>query len=332
MKGSGMMRDGEQVALGHDTAGHDATAHDSADRIGLVLEGGAMRGMFTAGVMDVLMRAHVEFDSMIGVSAGAALGCNYKSRQIGRALRYNKQFCGDPRYVGVRSWLRTGDLYNERFAYGVVPFLIDPFDEKAFAANPMGFWCVATDADTGKPAYHSMPVHMDMPFLRASASIPVASKPVQIDGRRYVDGGVSDAVPLGFFESQGFGRNVVVLTQPDSYRKTALSHMHAIRFAMRRMPRLLEAVERRPEVYNAEIDYARSREKAGAALVIRPDESLNIGAMCRDPRELQRVYDEGVKAAERALPRVMEFVGERHVGQCPVPYTTEVIAPQRATI
>ena len=102
-----MMRDGEQVALGHDTAGHDATAHDSADRIGLVLEGGAMRGMFTAGVMDVLMRAHVEFDSMIGVSAGAALGCNYKSRQIGRALRYNKQFCGDPRYVGVRSWLRT---------------------------------------------------------------------------------------------------------------------------------------------------------------------------------------------------------------------------------
>lgn len=299
--------------------------------LGLVLEGGAMRGMFTAGVMDVLMRAHVEFDSMIGVSAGAALGCNYKSRQIGRALRYNKRFCADPRYVGVRSWITSGDLYNERFAYNVVPFQLDPFDERAFAANPMGFWCVATDVETGKPAYRSMPQRMDMPFLRASASIPVASKPVPIDGRRYVDGGVSDAVPLGFFETQGFTRNVVVLTQPDSYRKTPLGHMRAIRFAMRRTPRLLEAVERRPEVYNAEIDYVRSREKAGAALVIRPDASLNIGAMCRDPRELQRVYDEGVRVATRDLPRVLDFVGQRHIGQCPVPYTTAIIPPQRST-
>lgn len=331
--GTGVTADGAAVGAAGAAAATESAAGGAAagdGRIGLVLEGGAMRGMFTAGVLDVLMRAQVECDAMIGVSAGAALGCNYKSRQIGRALRYNKRFCADPRYAGVRSWLTSGDVYNVHFAYGVVPFRIDPFDERAFAANPMGFWCVATDADTGEPAYRSMPRTMDMPFLRASASIPIASRPVSIDGRAYVDGGVSDPVPLAFFEKQGFARTIVVLTQPDDYRKTPLPHMRAIRLALHRHPRLAEAIERRPGMYNEEIEYVRERERAGAALVIRPAESLNIGAVCKDPAELQRVYDCGVHTATDMLPRVLEFVGRDHVGRRDVPYTTRIIAPQRS--
>lgn len=331
-RASGATMSGETIpteTTPNDGATRPAAAQPHASRIGLVLEGGAMRGMFTAGVLDVLMRARVECDAMIGVSAGAALGCNYKSRQIGRALRYNKRFCADPRYAGVRSWLTTGNIYSVKFAYGVVPFRADPMDERAFAADPMEFWCVATDAATGEPAYRCMTRTVDMPFVRASASIPIASRPVEIDGRRYVDGGVSDPVPLEFFEKQGYARTIVVLTQPDDYRKTPLPHMRAIRLALHRYPHLAEAIERRPGMYNREIDYVREREKAGAALVIRPAESLNIGALCKDPDELQRVYDCGVREATKALPRVLGFVGEEHVGRHDVPYTTRIIPPQR---
>lgn len=331
-RASGATMPGETIpaeTMPHDAAARPAASQPPTPRIGLVLEGGAMRGMFTAGVLDVLMRARVECDAMIGVSAGAALGCNYKSRQIGRALRYNKRFCADPRYAGVRSWLTTGDIYSREFAYGVVPFRADPMDERAFAADPMEFWCVATDAATGEPAYRCMRHAIDMPFVRASASIPIASRPVEIDGRRYVDGGVSDPVPLEFFEKQGYARTIVVLTQPDDYRKTPLPHMRAIRLALHRYPHLAEAIERRPGMYNREIDYVREREKAGAALVIRPAESLNIGALCKDPEELQRVYDCGVREATKALPRVLGFVGEEHVGRHDVPYTTRIIPPQR---
>jgi predicted patatin/cPLA2 family phospholipase len=171
-------------------------------KTGLVLEGGAMRGLFTAGALDVFMERGITFDGLIGVSAGACFGCNYKSGQIGRVIRYNKRFARDPRYCSWRSLFTTGDLFGAEFCYRELPKKLDVFDAAAFEANPMEFHIVATDAATGKPVYKRLDRADDtaLDWIRASASMPIVSRPVEIDGRKYLDGGLSDGIPLKYFE------------------------------------------------------------------------------------------------------------------------------------
>src|SRR5574344_840462 len=180
---------------------------------GLVLEGGGMRGMFTAGVMDVFMEKNLSFDGMIGVSAGALFGCNYKSRQRGRALRYNIKLKNDPDYMGWRTFFHTGNIVNPQFSYHVLPFVIDEFDRETFERNPMEFWMVCTDIVTGKPIYHRMDAftHREVEWMRASASMPAVSRPVQIDGHVLLEGGMTDSIPLEKFQKMGYGHNVVIL-------------------------------------------------------------------------------------------------------------------------
>ncbi|MBQ1860048.1 MAG: patatin family protein, partial [Clostridia bacterium] len=182
----------------------------------LSMEGGAMRGMFTCGVIDVLMENGITFDAAAGISAGAAFGCNFKSRQIGRPIRYNKRYGSDPRYMSFRSLLKTGDLYNADFCYRELPDVLDPFDRKAFRDNPMAFYIGATDVKTGKCVYHlcSDGEETDILWMRASASMPLVSRPVEVDGLLLLDGGITDPVPLDHMQSLGFDRHVVILTQP----------------------------------------------------------------------------------------------------------------------
>ena len=189
-------------------------------RIGLVLEGGGMRGLFSAGVLDALYGMGIRFDGIIGVSAGAAFGCNYKSHQPGRVLRYNLRFCRDPRYWGFGSLLLTGDLFNATFCYRTLPRVLDPWDGTTFLADPTAFWVVATDADTGEAVYRKIESADDEAFdwIQASSSMPLVSRPVPIGGRRYLDGGLSDSIPLAKFQSLGFDRCVVILTRPAGYR------------------------------------------------------------------------------------------------------------------
>ena len=187
--------------------------------IGLVLEGGAMRGLFTAGVMDVLMEYGAEFDAIVGVSAGAAFGVNYKSKQIGRVIRYNKRFANDKRYCSVQSLLNTGNLFNAMFCYHTVPNELDKFDRERYNADKTPFYVVCTDAETGEPVYHLLDRANDWGFewIRASASMPLVSRPVKIDGKYYLDGGMSDSIPIEFMIVGGCEKNVVVLTQPWDY-------------------------------------------------------------------------------------------------------------------
>ena len=157
---------------------------------GLVLEGGAMRGLFTAGIIDVMMEAGIEPDGLIGVSAGAAFGCNYKSRQPGRAIRYNKRFARDKRYCSWQSWLKTGNLYNAEFGYSIIPTRYDIFDDKAFEDNPMEFYAVCTDVETGNAVYKKLDKSGQLTYdwIRASASMPLASKVVELEGMKVLDG------------------------------------------------------------------------------------------------------------------------------------------------
>ena len=272
-------------------------------KTGLVLEGGAMRGMFTAGVMDVLMEHGCEFDGVIGVSAGAAFGCNYKSRQIGRVIRYNKQLAHDWRYCSVRSLITTGDLFGAKFAYHTMPDEIDIFDRAAYDANPLAFYVVCTDVDTGGPIYKRLDNATDEAYdwIRASASMPLCSRIVRLEGHKVLDGGISDSIPLEWMERNGYKRNLVVLTQPEGYVKDPNSLMPLMRLLYWRYPALIKAMRDRHIMYNAQLDYVRNAEAEGRALVIRPPYSLPIGHVCHDPQVLQQVYDIGRSTATAFL-------------------------------
>ncbi|MBO4242616.1 MAG: patatin family protein [Clostridiales bacterium] len=276
---------------------------------GLVLEGGAMRGLFTAGVMDVFLENNIRFDGAVGVSAGAAFGCNYKSKQIGRVLRYNKRFCNYWKYSGFRSLLLTGDIYGAKFCYYDIPFELDKFDCETFRNNPMDFYVVATDVHTGKAVYHNMTDadNENMEWMRASASMPMVSKPVRIGDSEYLDGGMADSIPLEFMQKKGFGKNVVILTQPEDYVKHQFSAIPLIRFLTRKYPAVKKAMEERPSMYNAQAAYVKVCEEKGDTLVIRPRSPLNVGSIEHDPDELQRVYNEGRKEALRRIEEVKEF-------------------------
>ncbi len=281
-------------------------------RKGLVLEGGAMRGMFTAGVIDVMMERGIRYDGLVGVSAGSSFGCNYKSHQPGRVLRYNLRFRNDPRYMGLLSLLTTGNLIGARFAYHVLPLELDVFDIKTFEADPMEFHVVCTDVDTGEAVYYVMDNvnHDSLEWLRASASMPVVTRPVRVDdGRRMLDGGISDSIPLKYFQECGFGRNVVVLTQPDDYRKAPAKEW-VFRRLMPGAPKIAEAMGRRHVMYNSQLDYVKSQVKAGNTFVIAPEAPLPIGRIEMNPRKMKLVYEMGREACRSAMPRLIRFLGE----------------------
>lgn len=278
-------------------------------RKGLVLEGGALRGLFSAGVMDVMMENGIEFDGLVGVSAGAAFGCNYKSRQIGRVIRYNKRFAKDWRYCSLRSLITTGDIFNGEFDYHEIPDKLDKFDVETFDANPMEFYAVCTDLETGKPIYKQLMRHgyECYEWIRASASMPIVSRIVELGGTKVLDGGISDSIPLKFFEDKGFDRNVVVLTQPSGYVKKPNSLLPLFHLQLHKYPRFIEAASRRHEMYNEQLAYVSRREKEGRAFVIRPERNLPIKHLTHNTALMQEVYDEGRKVMEMRINELKAY-------------------------
>lgn len=281
-----------------------------ADATGVVFEGGGMRGLFTAGVIDVWMERGITATAAVGVSAGATFGCNFKSLQIGRPRRYNERFCADPRYASLRNLLTTGDLYSRDFAYGELPWEIDPFDLAAFERNPMRFYTVSTDLATGGAVYHELTGSGAevIEWIRSSASIPVLARPVELDGMRLLDGGVADSIPLDWMLAQGFAKTVVVLTQPAGYQKEPNSLMPLLRLWFRRYPRFVAALADRHERYNATLDKIARLEREGRIFVVRPSASVKTPAMVRDPALLEEIYQRGRADALAALPALEAYL------------------------
>lgn len=281
------------------------------ENTGLVLEGGAMRGLFTMGVLDTFLKNDIILPHVIGVSAGAAFGCNYKSGQIGRALRYNLRYCRDPRYCSVRSLLKTGDLYGAEFCYKTLPFELDPFDCEAFDASPIAFWVVCTDVLTGKPVYHRIDRVDDdcMDWIRASASMPMVSRPVTVGGCTLLDGGMSDSIPLKFMTDRGISKNVVILTRPRDYVK-AQANPVPLKLFLRQYPAMIETMQNRHTAYAFQRAYVFEQERRGAAFVICPEKPLAVSRTEHDPKKLKAVYDEGVRTAENRLDALTAFLKE----------------------
>ncbi len=277
---------------------------------GLIMEGGAMRGMFTAGVMDVLMENGIEFDGAIGVSAGAAFGVNYKSKQIGRVIRYNTRFVRDKRYGGLRVLLKTGNIYSTDFCYNEVPLKHDLFDFDTYESNPMEFYVVATDVETGKAVYHRFEGRNDHCFdwIRASASMPLVSQIVEIDGQKMLDGGIADSIPVKFFESIGYNKNIAVLTRHKDYQKSKNRMMPFIKLKYSRYPKVVEAVANRHLVYNATLSYIKEKEKSGELFVIRPERALPVSRIEKNPDKLKAAYKIGRKTAIKQLEKIKRFL------------------------
>ena len=279
-------------------------------KVGLVLEGGAMRGMFTAGVLDVFLEEGLRVDGVVGVSAGALFGVNYLSGQKGRVIRYNKRFNRDRNYMGLLPLLREGNLVSTRYAYEEVPRRLDPFDDEAFQRSGVPFYAVVTDVDSGEPAYIQVrSVFRQMDVLRASGSMPMVSRPVEIGGRRYLDGGISDSVPFLWMTGQGYDKLLVVLTRDMDYRKAPLSPLLTGLYG-RRYPKMAEKLRERHTLYNRSIGQLKRWEAEGRAFVLRPSEPIAVKRTETDPQKLQAAHDLGVRDARARLEALRAYLAD----------------------
>lgn len=276
---------------------------------GLILEGGGMRGVYTAGVLDFFLEHGVSFDSCYAVSAGACHGCSYLSGQQGRALRVTVDYLEDKRYCSIYSLLTTGDIFGADMAYNQIPNYLDPYDYEAFKKRKANFYVVVTNCRTGQPEY--VPVEEMVEGLlavRASSSLPLLSRMVTIKGTEYLDGGIADSIPLRKSQSDGHDKNVVVLTQAVDYRKKPNQLMPFIRIRYRKYPALVRQMERRYQQYNETLDYIGREEKAGRVLVIRPGKPVNIGRLEKDRNKLMVLYREGYEDAKAKHQDLIGFL------------------------
>lgn len=279
-------------------------------KTGLVLEGGAMRGTYTIGVLDVFMENNLVFDGVIGVSAGAIHGASFVSEQKGRNIRYYKKYASDKRFMSAYSLIKTGDLVGKEFCYNEIPWKLDVFDNDTFKRSSTEFYAVVANVETGKSEYirlTDLKKEEEMEYLRASASMPIVSKIVEINGRKYLDGGVTDSIPLKASENLGFGRNVVVATRTDTFVKKP-EQIFLTKLLYRKYPEFITATANRAEMYNGQKAYVLEQEKKGSIFFIRPSEELKISRTDTNPDHLEAVYQIGRSDAEKALPMLKKWL------------------------
>lgn len=280
-------------------------------KIGLVLEGGSMRGMYTAGVLDTFMDAGVNVDGMIGVSAGALFGPNYFSKQKGRVIRYNKRFCKDHRYMSLLSFLFTGNIVNKKFAFYDVTTKYDIFDNDTFKKNNRGYYVTVTNVETGEAEYLEVKdILEEMEKLRASAAIPFVSHMVEIEGKKYLDGGISDSIPVIKCKSMGYDKVIVVLTRPIDYRKEPLSEkiLKLMSVKYKKYPHFIDTMKNRYVRYNKTVETIIDMENKKEIFVIRPSEAIKLKTVERNSANLQAVYDLGVKDCKSRIEELMEYL------------------------
>lgn len=277
-------------------------------KIGIVLEGGAMRGMYTAAILDAFLDEGIPADIMVGVSAGALFGVNYVSKQKGRVIRYNKRFTSDPDYLGIKPLLKEGNIIGTELAYERLPFELDPFDNETYMASDTKFYAVITNLETGKAEYvHVVDAAEQMDVLKASGSMPTVSRPVELDGKLYLDGAIGDSIPFEWMMDQGVDRIIVILTRDESYRKKPMNKAMTLPYR-RKYPLFAKGMMRRHLLYNTQTDVLKHYEEQGKAFVIRPSEPITIGRIERDPDKLQQVYDLGLRDAADIMDALKAYI------------------------
>lgn len=277
-------------------------------KVGLVLEGGAMRGMYTAGVLDVFLDNDIKVDGIVGVSAGVLFGVNYVSKQRGRTIRYNKKYINDKRYMGMRSLLRTGNIINKDFAYYELPQKLDIFDQETFEKSDIDFYATITNVDTGEAEYIKLKnVFEQMEVLRATSAMPFVSKMVELESGKYLDGGVADSIPIDKCKELGYEKIVVILTRPIEYRKKK-QNKFMTKLKYNKYPNLVKLINNRYKNYNAFVEKIIDLENKKEIFVIRPSKTLKIKRIEKDANKLQEMYDLGIEDCKNILGDLKEYL------------------------
>ncbi|MBR3133289.1 MAG: patatin-like phospholipase family protein [Clostridia bacterium] len=277
-------------------------------KVGLVLEGGAMRGMYTSGVLDVFLDNNIKVDGIIGVSAGVLFGVNFLSKQRGRAIRYNRKFAGDKRYMGFSSLIKTGNIINKEFSFEEVPKKLDVFDNETYKKSGVDFYATVTNVETGKPEYIKLyDVFEQMEVCRATSAMPFVSQIVEIDGKKYLDGGISDSIPIDECKRMGFDKIIVVLTRPIEYRKSKPKDWMA-KLKYGKYPNLVETINNRYLNYNKTVEKIIDMENKKEIFVIRPSRLVPLKRIEKDVNKLQEMYDLGVSDCERLINSIKEYL------------------------
>ena len=279
----------------------------SEHKTALVLEGGAMRGLYSAAVLDVFMRNDINVDMIYGVSAGALFGLNYKSRQIGRALRYNLKYAHEKNYMGLYSLVTTGDIMNREFCFEKLVYELDRLDFETYKNTPVDFYAVVTNIQTGKAEYIKIDdAQKDLEYFRASGSMPFVSRPVEVDGNLYLDGAVSDAIPFKKVLETGCEKIIVILTRPSGYRKKYSPLPYKLFYG--KYPNFIETAKNSYKKYNETMDLIEKYEEENKIIVLRPSELIKMKRVEKDRRKLQRMYDLGVSDCMHKLDEIKKFI------------------------
>ena len=277
----------------------------------LVLEGGGLRGLFTAGVLDILMEQNIKVDAIIGVSAGALFGINYLSKQPGRVIRYNKKYGNDKRYMGFHSLLTTGNIMNKEFCFNKRVKELDPFDFETSKKSKTKLYAVVTNVDTAKAEY--IPItdlndSVQMEDLRASGSMPLVSKIVNVDGHKYLDGAVADSIPVLKAIDMKYDKIIVVKTRVDNYSMPHKKRPYA-KFWYRKYPKFLKAFINRDVMYNETLKTIDKLEKDKKIFVIKPSREIKISRVEKDPNIMDLQYNLGRDDCLTCLDSLKAFIG-----------------------
>ena len=276
----------------------------------LVLEGGAMRGIYTAGVLDVLMDNKIKVDAIIGVSAGALFGINYISNQRGRAIRYNKNYIKNKEYMGLYSLLTTGNIMNKEFCFNKLIYELDKFDFETFKKSNTDFYVTVTNVDTGKAEYIKIKdIEKELEYLRASGSMPLVSEIVQINNKKYLDGGIADSIPVNKAIDLGFDRIIVVLTRYIEYRKKKISLL-PYKIMYSKYPEFINTVGNRYINYNNTVEQIIREEENKNIFVIRPSKNPNIKRLEKDIHKVEETYNLGVNDAKNKLEDLINYINK----------------------
>ena len=278
-------------------------------KVGLVLEGGGMRALFTAGVLDALLDIkELDIDGIVGVSAGALFGVNYVSGQKERAIRYNKKYARDKRYMGFYSWITTGNAVNEEFAFYEIPFKLDVFDQEKFKQSKIDFYVVMTNVESGKPEYVLIKdVFKQMEYLRATSALPFASKIIEINGKKYLDGGISDSIPIDYCEGLGYDKIILVLTRPkNTHKEDKLNFLYKLVY--RKYPNLVERLINMGKDYEVVLKKIEDLENKNKIFVIRPPKVLKIGRLEKNEDKIQNVYDIGLNTGIKEKENLLKYL------------------------
>ena len=280
-------------------------------KIGLVLEGGGMRGLFSAGVLDALLELkELSINGIVGVSSGALFGVNYVSKQKERAVRYNKKYADDKRYMGLHSWITTGNAVNKDFAFYELPYKLDVFDNETFKKAKTDFYVVMTNVESGKPEYVLIEdAFAQMEYLRATSALPFASKIIEINGKKYLDGGISDSIPIDFCESLGYDKIIAVLTRPEgTYKEDKLGFLYKLVY--RKYPNLVKSLLNMATDYEKVLAKIKDLENKGKIFVVRPPEVLKIGRLEKNRDKIQKVYDIGLNTGLKELDNIVKYLNK----------------------